>query len=106
MSSWWQEYQKAFFIIHYLNETVLSVLVSSEDIDTLENFIYLGSIVQYSDGPHQGVLQQTGLAYAVLWTRLAWVCDIADIFEKGKDPDLQAACAPCHTLWLWDMDSN
>lgn len=47
-------------------ETVQSVHVCSEDIEALENFTYLGNIVQNKGGFHQEVLWWTDLPQGVI----------------------------------------
>lgn len=44
----------------------LSLLMCGEDVETLESFIYLGSVVHRSQGACQEVLVVISLAYAVM----------------------------------------
>ena len=49
-----------------LDETVKSIHVSDEDINILDSFTYLGSVVHNNGGSYQEVLQWIGLAHSVM----------------------------------------
>ena len=49
-----------------LVETIQSVHAYDEDIDILDSFKYLGSVVHNNGGSHQKVLRRIGLAYGVI----------------------------------------
>ena len=62
-----------------------------EDINILESFTYLGSVVH-----NNGRLTWR----MVLWTRLARTLGVV---QTDKDSDLQVADDPCLTVWLRDI---
>ena len=49
-----------------LDETVQSIHACGEDIDILESFTYLGSVVHNNGGSHKKVLQWIGLTHGVM----------------------------------------
>ena len=49
-----------------LGETVQSIHECGEDIDILDDFTYLGSVVYNNGGSRQEVLQWIGLAHGIM----------------------------------------
>ena len=59
-----------------LDEKLQSIHACGEDIDILDSFTYLGSVVHDNGGSRQKVLQKTGLAHGVidLLSTSIWRC--------------------------------
>ncbi len=84
-----------------LDDTVQSVHACGEDIEGLESFTYLGSIVHNNGRSDHEVIRQIGLAYIQCYglTQREYM-DLSVPMEEDKAPHLQVACAPCLTVWL------
>ncbi len=49
-----------------LDDTVQSVRACGEDVEILQNFTYLGSVLNNDGGSRQEVLRRIGLAHGVM----------------------------------------
>lgn len=56
-----------------LHETLQILQVCAKDVKTLENFIFLGSVVHNNDESLRAVFRWIALTYTAIWTRSAQV---------------------------------
>ena len=80
-----------------LDKSVKSIHACGEDIDILDSFKYLESVVQNNGWSHQEVLRWIGLAHGVM-DSLSMVLSGSD--QMDKDSNLQIAGDPCLTVRL------
>ena len=84
-----------------LEGTVYYVHACGEDIEILEKFTYLGSVVVHNDGGSSQQVTRRIVLYGL--TQHEYLA-LSIPVQTNKDSYLQVACDPCLTLWLRDMD--
>ncbi len=81
----------------------LSIYLSNlcgEDIEVLESFTYLSSVVHNSGRSDQEVIRRTGLCLRCYGLSQHEYMKLSAPMQENKAPHLLDACAPCLTVWL------
>ena len=81
-----------------LDETVQSIHACSENIDILDSFTYLGSVVHNNGGSCQEVLRWIG-PWCYELTQYKYLALVEPV-QTDKGSNLQVAGDPCLTVWL------
>ena len=84
-----------------LDETVQSIHACGEDIDILDSFKYLGSVVHNNGGSRQEILRQIGRPSPWCYglTQHKYL-ELSVPVQMDVDSNLHIAGDPCLTVWL------
>ncbi len=84
-----------------LDDTVQSVHACGEDIEVLESFTYLGSVVHNSGRSDQEVIRRIGLAYGVMdsLNTSIWRCRLVGTYAGGQiSSSSRRLCSPSYYM--------